>query len=253
MRGLAGAALVLAAIGWSGVASAQGTDELGPYGGLDNRHQYESPQYAAFELRFGPYRPEVDSEFGGAKPFADTFGDDNRYLFGIEVDWQALRIPHFGSFGPGFGWGYTKFSADALLADGSGGRSAQGTTLNIMPMYLVGVLRVDVLARETVVPLVPYAKAGFGYALWWSSDGDGAAHGDDGAIGRGASYGPQFALGGMFLLDVIDRTSAVEMDATTGVNNSYFFLEWYRSQIGAGGDQMNVGTNTWMLGLALEI
>ncbi|GMV17511.1 MAG: hypothetical protein HS104_00215 [Polyangiaceae bacterium] len=247
------AALVLAAFAWSATATAQGTDELGPYGGLDRRHQFESPQNAAFELRFGPYRPEVDSEFGGAKPFDDTFGGDNRYLIGLEVDWQALRVPHFGSFGPGFGWGYTRSSADALLADGSGNRSAQTTTLNVMPMYLVGVLRVDVLAKETFVPLVPYAKAGFGYALWWSSDGDGTAHGDDGTAGRGASYGIQWALGGMLLLDVIDQTSAVEMDSTTGVNNSYFFMEWYRSQLGASGDQMNVGTNTWMLGLALEI
>lgn len=231
---------------------AQGTDELGSYGGLERRHQMESPQNAAFELRFGPYKPEVDSEFNGARPFEDTFGSDNRYLVGIEVDWQALRIPSFGTFGPGFGWGYTKFSGDALLADGSGNRSAQTTTLNVMPMYAVGVLRVDVLARESYVPIVPYAKAGFGYALWWSSDGDGAAHGDDGTVGRGASYGPQFALGAMFLLDIIDRTSAVEIDTTTGVNNTYFFMEWYRSQLGTG-DQMKVGTNTWMLGLALEI
>ena len=59
-------------------------------------------------------------------------------------------------------------------------------------------------------------------------------------------------LGGMLLLDVLDRSSAVEMDTTTGVNNSYFFLEWYRSQLGTS-DQMKVGTSTWMLGLALEI
>jgi hypothetical protein len=44
------------------------------------------------------------------------------------------------------------------------------------------------------------------------------------------------------------------MDAATGVNNSYFFLEWYNSQLdGFGGDQMQVGTSTWMLGLAFEI
>jgi len=245
--------VALAALAPAVPALAQGTDELGAYGGLERRHQYESPQNAAFELRFGPYRPEVDSEFGGARPFDDTFGGDNRYLIGIEVDWQALRIPHFGSFGPGVGWGYTKFSADALLTDGSGERSAQETTLNIMPMYLVGVLRVDVLARDTYVPLVPYAKAGLGYALWWSSDGDGTAHGDDGTAGRGASYGVQWALGAMLLLDAIDRTSAIAMDASTGVNNSYFFLEWYRSQLGTSGNQMQVGTNTWMLGLALEI
>ncbi len=252
MRRCLASAMAITAVAAATPAWAQGTDALGAYGGLERRHQHESPQYAAFELRFGPYRPEVDSEFGGAKPFGDTFGNDKRYLIGLEVDWQALRVPHFGSVGPGIGWGYTRFKADALLADGSGNRSAQATTLNIMPMYLVGVVRVDVLARETFVPLVPYAKLGLGYALWWSSDGEGTAHGDDGTPGRGSSYGAQWALGGMLLLDVLDRSSAVEMDTTTGVNNSYFFLEWYRSQLGTS-DQMKVGTSTWMLGLALEI
>ncbi len=115
-------------------------------------------------------------------------------------------------------------------------------------MYLVGVLRVDVLARETPVPLVPYAKAGFGYALWWAGDGDGTAHDDNGVIGRGHSFGFQYALGGMLLLDAFDRASAVEIDSNTGVNNTYFFLEWYNSFLGQSGDQMQVGTNTWMLG-----
>jgi len=241
----------LIAFGIARSASAQGTDEFGAYGGKERSGQKESPQHAAFELRFGPYRPNVDSEFAGATPFEDTFGNDTRWLVGIEVDWQALRIPHFGSIGPGFGWGYTKFGADAPLSDGTG-TSAQRTTLAIMPMYVVGVLRVDFLAKDTAIPLVPYGKLGFGYALWWSGDGDGAAHGDDGTLGRGASYGWQFALGLMLLLDFMDRDSAVMIDNTTGVNNSYLFLEWYQSHIGTG-DQMRVGTNTYMFGLALEI
>jgi hypothetical protein len=238
----------------AGAANAQGTDEFGAYGGAEERY-HGSPQNAAFELRFGPYRPGVDDELSGAAPFEQTFGDDTRFLIGLEVDWQALRIPYFGTFGPGFGWGYTKFTADALLADGSGNRSAQTTSLEIMPMYLVGVLRVDVLARETAIPFVPYAKLGVGYALWWSSDGDGASHADDGTVGRDASYGYQYALGGMLLLDFMDPGAAVQMDNASGVNNSYFFIEWYVSQLdGFGsGDQMQVGTNTWMLGLAFEI
>lgn len=244
-------------VGWVLAATpvrAQGTDEFGAYGGLEERYR-GSPQNAAFELRFGPYRPAIDDEISGAAPFEQTFGDDTRFLLGIEVDWQALRIPHFGTFGPGFGWGYTKFTADALLGDGSGGRSAQTTSLTIMPMYLVGVLRADVLARETFIPLVPYAKVGVGYALWWVGDGGDTAHADDGTVGRDASYGYQYALGLMLLLDALDRAAAAQMDNATGVNNSYLFVEWYVSQLdGFGsGDQMQVGTNTWMLGLALEI
>lgn len=233
-------------------AQAQGIDEFGAYGGRENE-MYASPQNAALEIRFGRYLPNVDDEFNGAAtPFADTFGDSNRYLIGLELDWQVLRIPHFGSLGPGIGWGYTKATAGAIVAR-TGERSEQETSLAIMPMYLVGVLRVDVLATDLGIPLVPYGKLGLGYAMWWSRSGDDSARDDNGAIGRSTSYGWQWALGGMLLLDALDPRSAAEMDENSGVNNSYFFVEWYNSYLdGFGGDRMEVGTNTWMLGLALE-
>ena len=255
VAGAVGAAMLAAAASWLWPASAraQGVDDFGAYGQRADTGASESPQDMALEVRFGRYVPEVDSEFdGGATPYEDTFGNDNRYLLGFELDWQLLRIPKFGTLGPGFGWGYTTISGDALLA-GGGGRSDQETSLSIMPMYVAAVLRVDVLARDTPVPLVPYGKGGFGYALWWASDPDGVARDDDGVRGRGSSYGLQFALGGMLLLDSLDRGAAIEMDNTTGVNNSYFFVEWYFSNLDCfGGDCMQVGANTWMLGLALE-
>ncbi len=244
------AALMLAA----STALAQGVDEFGPYGGA-GADAFESPQHFALELRFGPYRPRVDNSFNGsAAPYQDIFGSKKRYLVGLELDWQALRIPMVGTLGPGLGWGYTTASGQALLTDGCGGRAAQDTSLAVMPMYLVGVFRVDVLARRTPVPLVAYAKAGLGYALWWSNSGGNTSHAADGRVARDASYGYQFALGGMFLLDSIDRDAAREMDNATGVNNSYFFMEWYYSSLdGFGsGKQMQVGANTWMLGLAFE-
>src|SRR5204862_3822892 len=97
-----------------------------------------------------------------------------RWQGGAELDWQALRIPKLLSFGPGLGFAYTHSSAKARLASGTG-LSAEDTTLNIFPLFLVGVLRLDVIADRTVIPIAPYAKLGAGYALWWSSDGERAA------------------------------------------------------------------------------
>jgi len=240
---------------FGGRASAQGIDEFGAYGGLEDRKYRESPQNAAAEFRVGRYVPRVDSQFKNAAPYREVFGTDSRYLIGLEVDWQALRIPFLGTLGPGFGWGMTKSSGRALLPDSGGVRADQTTSLTIMPMYVVAVLRADVVTRETKIPLVPYAKAGLGYALWWVGDGDDAAETDDHVKGKGASYGYQFALGGMLLLDFFDPRAAREADNSIGINNSYLFTEWYYSDLSGFGsnNRMQVGTSTWMLGLALEI
>jgi hypothetical protein len=233
-------------------AHAQGVDEFGGYGAKRGT-QSESKQEAAFELRFGRYLPEVDSQLSST-PFQSTFGNDTRYLFGAEADWQLLRIPHFGTLAPGIGWGYTKFSAKARFA-ANGELSGTTTRLAIMPMYLVAVARADVIPKELKIPLVPYAKLGFGYGLWWSSDGKRSAEAPDGKKGRGASYGLTYALGGMFLLDVLDEDDAVTADGITGINNSYIFAEWFRPQLDGFGSAkvLDIGSSSWLLGIALEI
>jgi hypothetical protein len=246
--------LPLLALCWSAPALAQSRDTSGDSAFTGPRDQ--SPQHAAFELRFGRYVPQVDENVPSGTPFRDFFGTTDRFLIGFEIDWQALRIPHFGSFGPGFGFGYTRMSATNRLPEGSADVDAdvsQSSTLNIMPMYLVGVLRVDALMRDLKVPIVPYAKLGFGWALWWVNDGIGIARSDDtGLKGSDISFGPQWALGGMLLLDGIDQGSAKALDNEAGVNNAYLFGEWYNSELGSD-SRMEVGTSTWMVGFALEM
>jgi hypothetical protein len=250
-RGLAACVTAMALFLPSVVAHAQGVDEFGGYG-RRRGEQSESPQDAAFELRFGRYIPEVDSQVGGS-PFDDTFGTSTRYIVGAEIDWQLIRIPHFGTLAPGLGWGLTKFGARAKFSNGSGLSDAT-TRLSIMPAYLVGVLRADVLPRDFKIPLVPYAKLGLGYALWWSSDGDKSAS-EDGKSGKGASYGLTYALGAMFLLDVLSPDDAVTADGLTGINNSYVFAEWFRPQLDGFGSNkvLDLSSSSWVLGLAIEM
>jgi hypothetical protein len=234
-------------------AHAQGTDALGPYA-PESAPDSQSEQSWAFELRLGAYPPAIDEEFDGSRaPYREVFGSRSPFLIGVEFDAQLLRIPSFGSLGPAVGWGYATLSEPAPLHGGSG-PSAQETSFSVMPMYAVAVLRIDVAARELRVPVVPYLKAGLGYALWWVGDGDDTAV-ERGVAGRGRSYGAQYAFGAMLLLDAFDQRAAREMDNTCGVNNSYVFAERYVSYLdGFGaGDQMHVGTATWMFGLALEL
>jgi hypothetical protein len=243
--------LALGSLGICRAASAQGVDEFGAYGRHSEDHG-ESPQYGAAELRFGRYIPAVDSSVNGT-PFRDTFGDSSRYMFGLEGDWQAIRIPHLGTFGPGLGWGYTRATGLARLTADPSMVSGEETALSVMPFYLVGVLRADFLARDLGIPIVPYGKLGIGYALWWASDG-GNTSVVNGVSGHGSSYGPQYALGLMFLLDELDPQTARDADNSLGINNSYIFGELYGSELSGFGSnsRMNVGANTWVLGLAIE-
>ena len=248
---LSAAAIALPCLLSSLNARAQGVDEFGSYGKIRG-DQSESPQDAAVELRFGPYKPEVDSALSST-PFESTFGDDNRYLFGFEADWQLFRIPHFGTLGPGFGWGVTKFTAKAPFTDGSG-TSQTDTRIWIMPMHLVAVARADVLVKDFGIPFVPYVKLGFGYGMWWTNDG-GKPSKVDGVKGKGGSYGLTYAGGLMFLLDILDEDDAVTADGITGINNSYIFAEWYRPQLDGFGNEkiMDIGSSSWILGIALEM
>ncbi|HKY37900.1 MAG TPA: MXAN_2562 family outer membrane beta-barrel protein [Polyangiaceae bacterium] len=249
LRGLAAA---LAIGTWGLSAQAQGVDEFGAYGKGKRGQQSESSQDAAVELRFGRYQPEVDSKLGST-PFQTSFGNDKRFLFGFEADWQLIRIPHFGTIGPGFGWGLTKFGAKARFTNIEGTSDTE-TRIWIMPMHLVGVVRADVISRDFGVPLVPYAKLGFGYGLWWSSDGEKSAK-VDGVSGKGASYGLTYALGGMFLLDILDEDDAASADGLTGINNSYLFAEWYRPQLDGFGSAtvLDIGSSSWLVGVAMEM
>jgi hypothetical protein len=250
-QGRALSAVAFAALLFSaGAARAQDFDDLGDYRARERRQHVESPQRAALEIRVGRYVPNIDDEFNGATPYETTYGPSNRYSVGLELDWQLFRIPYLGTLSPGLGIGYTKMSARSFVV-GTGQRSGEDTGLTIFPLYLVAVLRADYIARETPIPLVPYIKFGLGAAPWRITNGGGTARVGDSA-GSGISVGPQFALGGMFLLDFLDPASAMNLDNEVGINNSYFFMEWYDSKLGLG-NQLEVGTNTWVLGLAFEM
>jgi hypothetical protein len=212
----------------------------------------ESKQFAAIELRLGPYIPKIDDPFPSSKPYESVFGTDHRILFGLEVDWQALRIPHLGTLGPGLGWSYTHMTANAMVTGSDPPvASAEETNLSIMPMYGVAVLRVDELVRSAGIPLVGYGKAGIGYGLWWTGN-------DLETVRRGHTWGTQFAVGAMFMLDVLDDRAAFEIDNEWGVNNTYLFFEYMMSNLNdfkSSNDTsvMRIGSNTWMAGLALEL
>ncbi len=213
-----------------------------------------SSQNFAMEVRVALYNPQVDSDSSlHGDPYAQAFGSSQRYEVAAEFDWQALRIPHLGTLGPGVGIGYTKSSAIAPRTDGGQPASEETTSLQIFPMYAVAVFRVDVLMREAHVPFVPYAKAGLGYALWRASNTGGTST-QNGLLGEGHTFGTQLAAGLAFSLGVIDPNSSRQLDESTGINNTYIFAEYMMSDLSGIGQShaLWVGTNSFVFGLAFE-
>lgn len=257
---LAGGLALVALVAMPRAAHAQENRNEVLYGKHRNA---ESNQMFEFELRFSPFTPGIDSDpaLHGAKPYETTFGTSSRVLFGMEFDWEALRIPHLGTLGPGLGVGYTKMSGLASFTtphanpDGTvSTTSGESTSLEIYPFYAVAVLRVDVLWREVHVPFVPYAKLGLGYAIWRASNELGTSS-YNGQNGVGGSLGTELGLGLQFNLNTFDEYSAKNFDDAVGVNNTYIFGEYTRADLdglGIQGNPLRVGGAGWTFGLAVE-
>jgi hypothetical protein len=238
----------------------------------------------ALEVRFAPYYPQVDDAPGLAKravpggsapvgPFEQVFGSGPQFYFGLEFDWQALRIPWVGSVGPGFGIGYTNRTAQALInapGHGTGGchrgvdgcHSAEDTSLMIVPMQWLVVFRFDGPMRKLRVPVVPYVKAGVGMGLWEaSSDADksySSPPGRPAEVGfasSGVTWGYHLAIGGMLLLNWLDPGSVARARAGGDAANFYLFGEWMDAGLrGLGSqNQLWVGTSTGVVGLAVDM
>jgi hypothetical protein len=254
-------ALVLAALAATLVTSRTTTaqaqeDRVDPLGGKE--HGIHSPQHFAIELRFSPYTPDIDSDpaLHGQTPFKNVFGTPPRFFAGAEFDWQAIRIPHLGPLGPGASVGYTTMSDPAQFTVPHNGTTESGetTSLAILPVAVLAVLRADVLWRDVGVPLVPYAKLGLAYALWRASNTLGTSS-FAGISGEGHSFGTHVALGLALNLNPFDPYAAQNLDDSMGINGTYLFAEWTREDyngLGFQSDPLRVGGTNWTFGLAFE-
>jgi hypothetical protein len=213
---------------------------------------YHSPQNFAFELRFGPYSPDIDSEFDGQRaPHKEFFGNKSRLMSQIEFDYQLLR--HVGSLGLGVGVGY--FTESGKNPTEAGVETDDRTTLRLFPFSLSAVYRFDLLYERARFPLVPYGKVGFDYVLWSVKNANGDVP-DDGVGGRGqgGTWGWHAAVGLSFILDFLDPISAQQFDVEMGVNHTHLFVElgtWNVNGLGMA-NKLHVGDTTWAGGLLFE-
>lgn len=217
-----------------------------------------SERHGAIELKFGPHRPNVGmlNVNDAAYEYGTFFGEHENMLRAIlEIDWQFARVDEVVSFGLGVSFGFMREEAKGFVESDAGGleRSSDTTALNVMPMAVLGVIRLDVLQEKLAIPFVPFFKAGLNWYPWWTKTGGERDN-------SGGSLGWQVNPGIAFLLDWIDETTARTFDNEVGVNNSYIFFELLYARVNGFGDDgklnlspTNIGKSaTWMAGLCLE-
>jgi len=213
----------------------------------------ESPRSGSFDLRFGGYRPDIDSEFGGtATPYANAFGTSNALMVQALFA-RSLFLSDAVTVDLGFGVGYwEKYGVGVNPVDGSIG---DHTSMRVLPLTLAATARLDWLFSQAGVPLAPYLRASIHDYLWWTYAGGGSvAVGATGQHGSGQTLGWSVTGGVGLVLDFFDGQLAREMDFDTGINHTILFVDVTKAWVDDFGSKSSWNLSpdaslVWSLGL----
>lgn len=181
----------------------------------------DSPMWTAFELKIGPYQPDY-------RAFREIFGSDKGWLLSVEFDVTVYHIPYVGQLNVGAGWGWANYDARAAIR--GGGSSGEKTELTFYPLSALAVLRIDALARHTVLPFTFAGKLGGDFVRWKATTGSNT---DGSGLNMGLRWGAQAALE----LDFFDGRSARRLDDDWGINHTFLLLEFFESKTRGAGDR----------------
>jgi hypothetical protein len=228
------AALLWLACGSGGMAASRAQAQTSDDYYVATKRDFRSPEVFAFELHIGPYVPQV-----GSNAFKRSFPGDKGLMFGLELDYVALRIPDILYVGPGFGFSYAGYSGHTFY-QGTAARTDESADFTIIPLSLLATVRADVLARKLGIPLIFGAKFGFRWNIWDSDKGGS----DD---KNGVTPCLTWAVQGDIDLDFFDPRAARLLDEEWGINHTYLYFELFGSKtIGSG---MKLDDTTWTIGL----
>ena len=195
---------------------------------------FVSPERFGFEFPLGPYPPDFDGE----DTFDRFFSDDSGLLVALELDVIGYRMQDTFYLGGGGGIGWAKFSGNTI--DDAGEATSEETELEIVPLNVIGVFRLDALPRRWGVPFIFTGKLGYQWMYWTTESG-----GSDEANGwsLGLLWAGQVALD----LDTFEPSAARRMDEEWGINHSFLFFEI--SGFEPNSDSLPLGDTSWSVGL----
>ena len=196
-----------------------------------------SPELFTFELRVGAYRPNLEPAF------TTSFGGDLGPLLSLEFDVHLFRIPYIGPVAIGGNFGWVEWTGAATTATATTGNVGE-TGMSLVPMALLGMVRIDGLARELRVPVVITPKLGLDVG-YWQTGTTGVTQGE------GWSVGLRWAVQIALELDFLEARAARRVDQEWGINHTVIFCELFGSTMG-GASMLPVGTDlAWVAGLGV--
>lgn len=173
-----------------------------------------TPVWANFEFHAGAFQfddPNFTTIYGSTAPAFELTAGPQLWRYG-EIDLGIGIIPKKGN-----------------TVDSSGASSKEEVRLDLLPLSLSATLRAHILDEQ---PVVPYASVGLDYVFWFEQPLDelGARVKGDGR--KGGKMGWHWAVGGNILLDIFGPRRASQLEATTGINDTWLVIEYRRSYIG---------------------
>lgn len=217
-------------------------------------------------IRLGPYIPQIDKQFGMQPgPYEQMFGSGSSWMPMFDLDRVLWR--DVGQLAAGITIGYLSNSAHAWAVCQPGDTTcndtpgdpnrtrSQGdtTSFHLLPLSLNASYRFTYLDDDYGVPIVPYARGGLAYYVWWIDGADGSISSYMGNSARGASMGLVGAVGLAIRAERIDSDAARSM-RDSGIQHAGFFAELQAAWVDGFGksSKLSVGDNTWFAGVDFE-
>lgn len=186
----------------------------------------ESPLNLALDVQFMPSR---FPNFEWAPGFqSNRLGKGAR----VALEWLPV-VGRYGKAGVGLGLGYTKISKVPVTTSSS-------NWLEAFPVDGYLTYRFDYIPDQI---FAPYLKAGFEREYARYSAGSGLQY------YQGWTWGAGVGL----LLDRIDPGSANQLDASTGINNTYLIVEYFNSRSATASNPINLSRDEVRVGLRFEL
>lgn len=187
------------------------------------RAQFESGtgKWGSIELGGGPYRPRVDKDLGTGTPYRDVFGGKPAPFWRLHLAkavWDGAGVLEVG-----FKTGFFSKSGHALEV-GTGTRTGDRATFNVLPTSLTLTYRPDFLYERYGFPLLPYGRVALERYNWWTTK-------ESKWTKKGATNGWSATAGVAFVIDFLDPQAGRELDQEVGVNHTALYLDVTKSKV----------------------